>query len=207
MAGLLQLDLCTSLNVGLILYTFSPPSSDAFDPVQVHGPCSSHDAAAMLQSALSSESFVGRSLEIEGNRNALSSTTTNVAVALESLASFSWRPLAARVAIIFPRNAPPGLDIHHIPDSASSACSLRWWQSCEKLRSMSVELHAIRMSSSYPYGPVSSCAFVQAGYPFSVLKGKDFDSLDARQQASLDEVNQVELLSSPTLVNRVSRVF
>ncbi len=190
-SGLLQLDLCTSLNIGLILYTFTPPSSDPFDPVQVHGPFDSHDAAAMLQSALTSESFVGRALELEGNRNLLSSTTSNVDAALASLASFQWRPLAARVAITFPRNAPPGLEVHHISDSSCSAGSTRWWQSCEKLRSMSVELHAVRMPSSYPYGPVSSCAFMQAGYPFSAFKGRNCDSMDTRAVAAFDEVTLV----------------
>jgi hypothetical protein len=183
------------MNVGLILYTFTPPSSDPFDPVQAHGPCASHDAAAMLQSALSSESFVGRALELEGNRNMLSSTTTNVDAALESLAAFSWRPLAARCAIMFPRNTPPGLEIHHIPDAACSAGSLRWWQSCEKLRSMSVELHVVRVLSSFPYGAVSSHAFVQTGYPFFAVKGRDIDNMNPRQVAAIDEVTQVQQLS------------
>jgi hypothetical protein len=210
-SGLLQLDLCTSLNIGLVLYTFTPPPSDPFDPVQVHGPFASPDAATMLQSALTSESFVGRALELEGNRNLLSATTSNVDAALASLASFQWRPLAARVAIMFPRNAPPGLEIHHISDSSCSVGSTRWWQSCEKLRSMSVELHAVRMLSSYPYGPVSSHAFVQAGYPFSAFKGRNCDSMDARAVAAFDEVTMVGQPSpqccSNSALSDVSLVF
>jgi hypothetical protein len=188
--------LCTSLNIGLVLYTFAPPSSDNFVPVQVHGPCASDDAAAMFQSALSSESFVGRALELEGNRNLLPSTPTNVDAALSSLVSFAWRPLAARTAIMFPCNTPVGLEIHHIPDPSLTPPEMRWWHSCEKLRSMSVQLHAVRLLTPYPFGPVSSAAFQQTGYPFSVsLKGRSSEAMDAKALAAIDEVTQVHLPS------------
>jgi hypothetical protein len=189
---LLQLDLCTSLNVGLVLYTFAPPSTDSFVPVQVHGPYASDDAAAMFQSVLSSESFVGRALELEGNRYLLSSTPTSVDAALASLASFAWRPLAARVAIVIPCNTPVGLEIHHIPDPACSPPEMRWWQTCEKLRSMRVQVHALRLFEPYPFGPVSSLAFQQTGYPFSVsLKAKSSDAMDVKALAAIDEVSHV----------------
>ena len=211
---MLQLDLCASLNVGLIMYTHTPPSSDSFSPVQVHGPCVGHDAVAMMQSALSSESFVGRALELEGNRNLLSSTPTNVDAALDTLCSFAWRPLSARVAIVLPRNAPAGLEIHHILDHSNNPGNLRWWQSCEKLRSMSVELHAIRLFSSYPYGPASSCAFSQTGYPFSVsFKGRSSDKMSKSAAAAIDEVEQVndplplEIFSLPRQSPDVTRVL
>jgi hypothetical protein len=187
------------LNIGVILFTYPPPSSDSFQPVQVHGPCSANDAAAMLQSALSSESFVGRALELEGNRNLLSSTPTSIDAALNSVADFAWRPLAARVAIMFPRNAPPGLDIHHIPEDRSiKVASVRWWQSCEKLRSMGVELHVIRLFTPHPYGPVSSCLFSQSGYPFSTsMKSKGIENMDASSVAAIDEVLQVQSPNPP----------
>jgi hypothetical protein len=153
----------------------------------------------MLQSALSSESFVGRALELEGNRNLLSSTPTSIDAALNSVADFAWRPLAARVAIMLPRNAPPGLDIHHIPeDRSQKVASVRWWQSCEKLRSMSVELHVIRLFTPHPYGPVSSCLFSQSGYPFSTsMKSKGIESMDAASVAAIDEVLQVQSPAPP----------
>jgi hypothetical protein len=146
----------------------------------------------MLQTALSSESFVGRALELESNRNLLPSTPTNVDAALHALCSFQFRPLAARVAIILPRNAPSGLGIHHMPDHSHNAEAARWWQSCEKLRCMSVELHAIRLFSSYAYGPASSRAFAQTGYPFTAsLKGKGSDNVSNSKLAAIEEVEQV----------------
>ena len=148
----------------------------------------------MLQSALASETFVGRALELEGNRNILSSTPTNIDAALSSLADFAWRPLAARVAIMFPRNPPPDLVIHHIPEDRSlKVASVRWWESCEKLRSMAVQLHVIRLFSPHPYGPLSSCLFSQSGYPFKTSsKSKPIDSMDSASVAAIDEVLQVQ---------------
>ncbi len=204
-AGLLQLDLCTSLSVGLVMYTFTPPSSDQFDPVQVHGPTCSSDAAAMFQSALSSESFVGRALELEGSRNLHACTPTNVDAALAALASFPWRPLAARAAIIFPRNTPPGLEIHHMPDAPCSTSTMRWWHACEKLRSMGVELHAIRTVTPSPLGPVSSSKFQASGYPFSSsLKGRSSESMDVKALAAIDDVTQVD---APSLSRTLSSSF